>query len=178
MNTQRRSGEIVNATLLEVFLSFIFVVLAVAVFKVVEAQTAEENAERQRERAEQAEQENDRTRSERDAARQERDSLEQLYQSEHPPSCRKEYFLDVTLNAPEEWTIRVNYTVLRHKAGDLSDLEAQVFLEHFNDVRIHSFQKQRCRYPVLVYDTDAVNKDEYQRAIRAIRKIFYVAERD
>src|SRR4051794_36618172 len=110
MSRRRSSGEVINATLLEIFLSFIFVVLAVAWFgakklEAAEAETAAANA--RADSASRAMARADSLGRALAAAQAQRDSVERLYHSQLRPYCEDAYTMDITFNSPGMWTVRV-----------------------------------------------------------------------
>lgn len=186
---RRTSGEVINATLLEVFLALAFMVFALAVF---EKRRADENegklfgALTQR------------------AARALRDSLEaakesllttqrsvsvnaeslltahraiaQLrfdspYPSDCDPQARPEDVLTVGLVSPGRLEISVNRSAFGLTAGERFWLSPTQFSARFAAVREES-RDRGCRYKVRIEDSPSMSKEGYKEAMAAVTNIF------
>nr|PZN81608.1 MAG: hypothetical protein DIU57_13380 [Pseudomonadota bacterium] len=181
MNHARRrtSGEIVNATLLEIFLSFIFVVLALAVFVDNKQRDALQEVDSLRRRLAQLEEENDRLKQENDSLRNQNNSNQ--HNSPFPPQCPLSsggrYLLAFRLTEPNRWTAEVLEDWPPFYRGQQLIVTPTSYADQFETLRHASFDGRICRFAVLVYDSDRITKREYQEALVVIRRYFYVAER-
>lgn len=185
---RRTSGEIVNATLLEIFLSFIFVVLALAVFSASKQRDASADASRWQEQAAQLRQEADSlrgalatARASRDSLRQAYESLRAVYMSEFAPRCSlggdTRYLLAFRLTEPAKWTAEVLEDLPPFRRGQELTVTPVSYASLFEPLRRISYEERDCRFAVLVYDSERITKREYQEALAVIRRYFYVAER-
>lgn len=185
---RRTSGEIVNATLLEIFLSFIFVVLALAVFAGGRHRDASADATRWQEQAEQLQQEVDSLRgalatavASLDSLRQAYESLLDRYVSEFAPRCSlgggTRYLLAFRLTEPARWTAEVLEDLPPFRRGQELTVTPVSYTIQFEPLRRISYEERKCRFAVLVYDSERITKREYQGALNVIRRYFYVAER-
>jgi hypothetical protein len=185
MSRRRTSGEIVNATLLEVFLSLVFVVMAIAWFERVQTQQAKAEASEAQRSATVRLKGIDSLERTLKVVTQNRDSLRVevaalRFISPFPPYCEKEARpaepLTVTLDGPSELAVAVERDFFGHTRGTVLRVSTERFPAQFSAVRNFSVAKG-CRYPVRVLDTtEKVSKAEYKRALRAIRTTFYVRE--
>jgi hypothetical protein len=160
--TRRTSAEVVNATLLEVFLAFVFVVLSVAWFEhtasVQAANTVDSLATVQKGLVKQ------------------RELLRQaLILSPYAPPCRREvqpkYFATVTLTQSGTVDVRVNRTELGHPAGQRFAVTPEALADSFWDILQFSTDST-CHFLAVVRDA-TVSKESYKRGLKAVRDIFY-----
>jgi hypothetical protein len=192
MNRRRTSGEIINATLLEVFLALSFIVFGLAVFEKQRANAAEAALERAPTRRDldalrdslaaarslaaahadglvAAQVELDSLR----IARQELDSLR--FASRYPPDCEPGMtpaeFLTVTLGGGGQLAVTIHRAAFGFTAGASFTTTTGQFARSFAQVREYSLANG-CRYLVRIRDTDRTSKDEYKRALSAINTTF------
>jgi hypothetical protein len=172
---RRTSAEVVNATLLEVFLTFVFVVLSVAVFQQNRASAEKERADRLRESAGSLRQ---RLEDSLAIARDSVDSLIAKFVSPFPPPCVQD-------SSPDEFAIftltsvnRFDVLILRTEQGFMAGRRLRVmwpemrrtFLRIWNWSRAHD-----CRFKVRVQDTDGVSKADYKRGLAVVKSMFYTS---
>jgi hypothetical protein len=186
---RRSSGEIMNATLLEVFLALVFLVFALAVFHQRRADAAEEKIRGSISTHEAVELERrlaaarDSLATARRVANARLDSLQLAAQtiaklrfdSPYPPDCEPKanpaWLLTITLTGPAE------LTVLPHRAvGGLTPnvafkVSPAAFRQHFAGL-LESSRREGCRYYVRVQDTPNIPKAEYKVAMAAITSVF------
>jgi len=160
--TRRTSAEVVNATLLEVFLAFVFVVLSIAWF---EHATSAQQASRA---------------DSLDAAHahlvKQRDSLRQaLVLSPYAPPCHPgatpKYFATLTLAQTGLIDVRVSRSELRHAAGQRFAVSVDALPDSFDDLKRFS-RDSTCHFLAVVRDA-TVSKEIYKRGLKAVREIFY-----
>ncbi len=168
--SRRSSAEIINATLLEVFLAFIFVVLSIAWFERGRADTAFAIAGQA-----------DSLEDEVSSLTHERDTLQTAlrraqFNSPFPPICRPNAlprdFLTVTLASPGRVEVRVNRDELNHRASQTYSMSLEAFAATFNDVWTFS-QDSLCRFRARVDDTEGLPKADFKSALTVVRRIFY-----
>src|SRR2546428_11749687 len=100
--SRRSSAEIINATLVEVFLAFLFVVLALAWATDGQLKAEQKKTDQLRNENEASKGAAAKAQAERDAAKAEKDKLEERFWSQFPPACKTpepelRHFLVVTL---------------------------------------------------------------------------------
>ena len=152
----RTSAEVINATLLEVFLIFVFVVLSIAWFE-------RRRADAEGHRA--------------DSTGAQADSMKRAqFDSPFPPIChvaaRPRDFVEVTLAAPGRLDVRINRQELRHGSGQTYSLSFQAFADTFADIAGFS-QDSLCRFRARVRDTQGLPKDQFKKSLAVVRNIFY-----
>jgi hypothetical protein len=186
---RRSSGEIINATLLEVFLALVFVVFGLAVFvqQKGEAAAAAAKGSISREAADSLRHSLDALRDSlnaaRDVARTRADSLRLsrqqvatlLYESPHPPDCEPRanppWLMTVTLTGPGQLTVVGHRAIEGLTPGAAFTTSYADFTQRFRE--LDAGAKQRgCRYYVQVRDTPNTPKAEYKAAMQAITSIF------
>jgi hypothetical protein len=182
---RRSSGEIINATLIEVFLALVFMVFCLAVF--------EQSRSRQSEAALQGALPRDDVERLRDSLRTTLDSLTvargvasrrldslstaraQLFVSPHPPDCEPlanpPWLVTVKLVGPGEFSV-----VAHRPVGGLTPKVAvrmteEEFRARFADVRAAGL-KQGCRFLAMVEDTPGTTKAGFKHAVAVIRSVF------
>jgi hypothetical protein len=184
MNVRRTSGEIVNATLLEIFLTLVFLIFGLAAFEQqrAEAAIAAKNAapsphmlDSLRVLADSVQREQ---RAKADSLRvlsMANDSLRDLLISKYPPDCEPNAgpaeWLTVTLIGPDQLHVLVNRTEFGLVKGGTLDLTAESFVRRFAAVHAKS-ERLRCRYVVQINDTRATNKEEFKHAVSEISSVF------
>lgn len=197
---RRTSGEIINATLLEVFLALVFIIFALAVFATAEAEEAKKGlsgalrpAEVAVLRARIAELERE-VRLLRDSAafwrarymRQLRiaeataDTLGRVrFQSQHAPDCepsaKPPWLITVRLDAPERLVVTVHRDAPGLRAGETFTVSQSEFLARTQELQQAS-QRAGCRYFARIQDTPGVSKDAYKRAMSTIVTVFRFRE--
>ena len=154
--SKRTSAEVINATLLEVFLVFVFVVLSIAWFE-------QRRADAESGRA--------------DTADARADSMQRAqFESPFPPIChatsRPRDFITVTLVSGGRLDLRINRDELGHKAGTTLTLSLEAFADSFSDVDRFS-QDSLCRFRARIQDTEGLSKAEFKQLLMGVRKIFY-----
>jgi hypothetical protein len=186
---RRSSGEIINATLLEVFLALLFVIFGLAVFvqQKGDAATAALEGALSREAADGMRSSlsalRDSLASARNAARLRSDSLTAvqkrvaslLYESPHPPDCEPRadppWLMTVTLTGPGQLTVLGHRPVGGLTPGAVFTTSYAGFKERFRELDAAARQRG-CRYYVQVRDTPNTPKTEYKAAMQAITSIF------
>ena len=194
---RRSSGEIINATLLEVFLALSFMIFALAVFHKRRAEAAERRslplgalavdsvlATSWRGKEPVAE---DSLRYWRGLARANsnlRDSLAVFrrridsltFHSPYPPDCepnaKPREALTVTFAGPGVLRVRANRTLFGLGAGEMLTLSPAQFRARFAPVRALSIGRGGCRYHALVVDTPDMPKADYKVAMSAVTSVF------
>jgi hypothetical protein len=165
MSQRRSSGEIINATLLEVFLAFVFVVLALASFErntanaaVAARDSALVAAQQMRERAESAE--------------IERDSVRRVFLSQFPPLCESQPVLKVTITSEAKWEVIARRRIGGLMADVLKTYSPTQFREEFTPLA-DSARTRGCKFMVDIVGTDRVQTRTYIAARRQVLGLFY-----
>jgi hypothetical protein len=192
VNRRRSSGEIINATLLEVFLALTFIVFGLAVFEKQRANAAEDALDRApragdidvlRDSLDDALRVASTAGDSLAAARVELDSLRiakvQLdslrFASRYPPDCEPDAtppeLLTVTLTGGGQLGVTMHRAAFGFTSGATFTLTTAQFAGRFADVRDHS-RANGCRYLVRIRDTERTSKDDYKRALAAINTTF------
>ncbi len=174
--SRRTSAEIINATLLEVFLAFLFVVLTIASFEGARARRYRKVIGRVGSLAVQL----DSLKAADSVARSERDSLREVFgarfNSPYAPPCNgaatPRDFVTILLSVPDSIGVTINRDELSHNRGDRFVVSYQGFNEAFRDIRNHSVSKH-CHFIAHVSDSPTLAKSEYKRALRVVRAVFY-----
>jgi hypothetical protein len=179
---RRSSGEIINATLLEVFLALVFMVFALAIFEQQRANAAltPEDAVTLRKAVIAT---RDSLNTARRVARARFDSLtianqtiaKFRFDSPHPPDCepgaRPAWLVTVTLAGPGQLTVVAHRAIKGLEPGVQFTVPTGEFRSRFANLRDAS-EKQGCRYFALIKDTPNMPKAEYKAAMSAITSIF------
>lgn len=188
-NRRRSSGEIINATLLEVFLALSFVVFALAVFEQRRAQGFEDALRNRpsdaqvgavRESLDAARRvagaHADSTRqARRDVAAAERtiDSLRFL--SPYPPDCEPHAVpaevLTVILSGTDKLRVVARRSAFGLAAGEVVEATGAGFVVRFSAARAYSIE-HGCRYLVRIEDTPEMPKAGYKAALASVTSIF------
>ena len=192
MSRRRTSGEIINATLLEIFLALSFIVFGLAVFEKQRANAAEDALDRAP-RAGDVNALRDSLAAARRAAaltvdslltarveldslrvaKQELDSLR--FASRYPPDCEPDAtpaeLLTVTLTGGGQLAVTVHRPAFGFTAGRSFTTTTLQFAQRFAAVRDHS-RANGCRYLVRIRDTESTSKEDYKRALAAINTTF------
>lgn len=186
---RRSSGEIINATLLEVFLALVFVVFGLAVFvqQKGDALAAAAKGSVSREAADSIRSSlaalRDSLKTTREVARTRADSLRLsqtqvatlLYESPHPPDCEPRadppWLMTVTLTGPGQLTVVGHRPIEGLIPGAAFTTSYKGFTERFKDLDARA-QQRGCRYFVRIRDTPNTPKAEYKAAMQAITSIF------
>jgi len=166
VNQRRNSGEIINATLLEVFLSFVFVVLALAIF---------ERAKAEKEKSARTKVEvRDRGLAGKLAkAEAERDSLRFLYQSQFIPKCDDgRPLLQIELVRAAEWIVSPTSSVREPSPSSPTKMTPLEFQRRFGAVSSRE-QGRPCKFVVNVLDSGGLDKEQFKEAMRVITSLFY-----
>jgi hypothetical protein len=174
--SRRTSAEIINATLLEVFLAFLFVVLTIASFQGAKARQYRKAIGR----AEFLAFALDSLRTADSVARNERDSLREVFgakfNSPYAPPCkgaaRPRDFVTILLSIPDSIGVTVNRDELSHKRGQRIVVSFQAFNETFRDIREYSVSNH-CHFIARVGDTPTLGKADFKRALKVVKDIFY-----
>lgn len=182
---RRTSGEIINATLLEVFLSIAFIVFALAVFEQQRADGLENKAKEMRATVAAMTDSLKGIRASLMDARAQADSIIELNQviralqfnSRFAPDCEDREgrsgdvpWVTVTI---QQATLRVLVRTSRFgfKAGEEVVVSAEAFRGRFQGVRVYS-ELQGCRFPAQIVDTEGTSKNDYKRALAAVSTTF------
>jgi hypothetical protein len=194
---RRSSGEIINATLLEVFLSVTFIVFALAVFEQQRANDAEQRAviaeaalNRNQGDASSAAQAHAALRAARDSMTSMRaaqvanatrlDSMTRLvrslqFNSRIPPDCEGQPgeapWLTVTIRDESTLAVRVGASRFGFQGGQEFVVAPREFASRFGLVRAYS-EAHGCRFPAQIVDTDNSSKAAYKRALGAVSTTF------
>ena len=192
MNRRRTSGEIINATLLEVFLALSFIVFGLAVFEKQRANAAEDALDRAPRVGDVASLRDSLAVARRAVAitldslgsaqveldslrlaKQELDSLR--FASRYPPDCEPDAspaeLLTVTLAGGGQLAVTMHRAVLGFAEGASFTITTAQFPQRFAAIREHS-RANGCRYLVRIRDTERTSKDDYKRALSAINTTF------
>jgi hypothetical protein len=176
MKSRRTSGEIINATLLEIFLAFIFVVLTIAWLR-----TDQLEAEQAKNRGASARVDSlaaavARLSAQAATAAHERDSIAALYRSQFRPICADPYLLTVDLLSTSSWQVTVHQTEADLVAGSSFVISPRDFPGRM--AQVARVQNERtCYFRVITRDSPELDKTAYRHAVSQVRQIFYVAER-
>jgi|SRR5882724_5392029 len=178
MSPRRSSAEIINATLIEVFLAFLFVVLALAWFHGRDLASAKAALDNTKQQNSQLTEQRDTAIAQRNAANEAHDRIAARFLSQFPPLCQgrdsgSPYFLIITLTDAERVMTEVKYDHLSHRRGQVQTLSLREFGATFTDV-VTSSREKGCRFRVLINDTDRVSKADFKRAIGFIKERFYI----
>jgi isopentenyl diphosphate isomerase/L-lactate dehydrogenase-like FMN-dependent dehydrogenase len=178
--TTRRSGEIINATLMEVFITLCFLVLLLL-------QEAEDRAASVQ-RALSTERESFRQLTLAKATADERVSvqdqkiveLEDRWLSEHPGDCHLPSVpvkvLDAEVQQSGDIRVKVLAAIEGYAAGSVVTLSPAEFHQYFAPVWQYS-KRNRCRFIASVSNSPDVPLETYKRANGAIATIFRVVWR-
>lgn len=186
---RRSSGEIINATLLEVFLAATFMVFALAIFEQRRADDAESKLANQP-TAEQTKAFQDslakslaQAAAARHAAALWSDSLAAAqatirrlqFDSPYPPDCEHKenppWLLTVTLAGPRQLIVVPHRPAAGLTPGESLAVTPEGFRARFEALRATS-QSRGCRYFVRVRDTPNMPKADYKSAMSVITSIF------
>ena len=179
MASRRSSAEIINATLVEVFLAFLFVVLALAWATDGQLKAEQKKTDQLRNENEASKSATAKAQAERDAAKAEKDKLEERFWSQFRPACKTprpelRHFLMVTLAGPDQVVAKVQFELLSHQTGRVTDSSLEQFKAIFADVVRHA-SNNKCKYRILIHDTDRISKADFKRAIAVMKERFYIA---
>lgn len=197
MTQRRTSNEIINATLLEVFLTLVFVVLTVAVSaKKLAGQMKNKLSAEEQTAAASVASLKDEVKSLQDgitSLRRERESLKsqiaslqdqlKLAQSQRArfnspfrpqcdPDAKPKTFATFFLNVPGIIVIHVNRDKLRYRQGQEFPVPLDDFEDFFADIREYS-RVHECRFPVAIEDSDTLPKNAFKEDLAVIRGVFY-----
>lgn len=176
MKPRRTSGEIINATLLEIFLSFIFVVLTIAWFRTEQLKAEQAKSVESVTRADSLAALVAALRREAESAERQRDSIAALYRSQFRPACAGSFLLTVDLLSTSDWRVTIHETVADLSAGTSFSLGPRDFAPRMRGVAL--VQNQRtCNFRVITRDSPNLDKAAYREAVARVKQIFYVAER-
>jgi hypothetical protein len=175
---RRSSGEIINATLLEVFLTLSFMIFALAVFHKRRADIAEARAGGPGTVTISAEslaiwRQAGGLRDSLARTRRVIDSLR--FASPYPPDCEPKanppQLVTVTLAGPEDLLVVAHRPRFGLAVGQSARLSPEGFRARFADVRKYGLENG-CRFWVEVRDTPAMPKASYKAAMAAITATF------
>jgi hypothetical protein len=180
MSRRASSGEVINATLLEVFLALVFIIFGLAVWKQQELDDKQKEIISVR-RANTDEKLLTDSIAALLRARRVDDSLGKRlvdslkFISREPANCEPDgltpEFLTIALRPGPSLAVTVNRTVLSHEVAVTTLLTLQQFDEDFRDIRSYS-SVHLCYYSVHVRDLEGTSKADYKRALRVIYTIF------
>ncbi len=172
----RSTGEIIALTMMEVFLTFLFVVLTFTTVREVETAEMDEKLRRYAQTAQELSTLNDEVQNRLDAMRQERDTWRLRYESEFPPRCpqQERFFVAVTLVGNAQLEVHFNEDIRGSvcRAGQQSRFSEQGFATVFTPVLAQA-KRAGCRYTATIRDTPAVSKEELKRLQRLVKRYFY-----
>jgi hypothetical protein len=182
---RKSSGEIINATLIEVFLALVFMVFCLAVF--------EQNRSRQSQAALRGSLPGAEAQSLRDSLRSTLDSLSaarsiasrrldslstaraQLFVSPHPPDCEPlanpPWLVTVKLVGPGAFSVVAHRPVAGLTPRVAVRMTESEFRSRFAGVR-DTGVNQGCRFLAMVEDTPGMTKAGFKHALSVIRSVF------
>ncbi len=190
MKVRRTSGEIVALTMMEVFVTFIFALLAFSTIREVKPARMEQAVADQKvligdleARLRQLDEDTKRLRDERDlhAARarrleDERDALREKFLSEFPPKCppAESPVIDIVLKGDDTLDVTLNTDLLsgRYVKGTRLTLSGRQFSSYARPL-VDDGRSRRCKYLVQLRDSDTITKREFIRTEKTIRRDFY-----
>ncbi len=182
---RRSSGEIINATLIEVFLALVFMVFCLAVFEQNRSRESQAALAGALPRADE-ERLRDSLRSTLDSlavaraiASRRLDSLStaraQLFVSPHPPDCEPlanpPWLITVRLLASGALSVTPHRPVAGLTPGTAVRMTDEQFRARFAGVR-DAGMKQGCRFLAMVEDTPGTTKAGFKHALTTIRSAF------
>jgi hypothetical protein len=174
------SGEVINATLLEVFLALVFIVFGLAVWKQQEVDEKQKEliSVRKTTLAEKVWTDSiaallkERERND-SIAKRAIDSVK--FMTREPANCEADgltpEFLTIVLRPGPSLVVTVNRSILSHEAGSTTTLTSAEFEKEFRDVKAYSAARL-CYYRVRVRDMEGTSKTDYKRALAAIYTTF------
>jgi hypothetical protein len=168
MSGRRTSGEVVNATLLEIFLALVFIVLGIAWAKDSDAKRVADNLERERRRGQRLGEKLDTTGAALAEAR---------FNSRFPPYCDNGDtlpLLTITFDRPDTFLVAIQRDRFGFRIGEKLQVPLSRFADTFKEIRDTSLTRG-CRYRVRVIDTPGVSKEQYKRSLSRIVSTFYQA---
>jgi hypothetical protein len=185
LSRRRSSGEIINATLIEVFLALVFIVFCLAVFEQKKLREVNEQLVGVLGPAE--------TESLRDSLKRALDSLTvargvaarrldslataraQLFVSKYPPDCEPlanpSWIVTVDLLGPNHLSIVAHRPVAALTPGERIDATLRDFETRFAQVRDIEL-KQGCKFFAKVNDTPGTSKADWKLALSVISSVF------
>jgi competence protein ComGC len=173
---RRSSGEVINATLMEVFLFLSFLVLILLHSAVTAKEEAEKKSAEAEETATQLRHDVVSLDHKRRQAEQERDVYKEKYISNHPPDCRLEgvasTVVEVCIASANRLHVEMLATVGSHKLGEKALFTPDAFRRSFADVWELS-QRHECRFHALVRRELGVQTGDYIDANRPVAQLFY-----
>jgi hypothetical protein len=185
LSRRRSSGEIINATLIEVFLALVFMVFCLAVFEQkqlretsarlvgvlgsAEAKTLRDSLNVALDSLTEA----------RGVAARRQDSLAtaraQLFVSRYPPDCEPlanpSWIITVELLGPNHLSIVAHRPVAGLTPGQRIDATLPEFEARFDQVRADGL-KQGCKFFAKVNDTPGTSKADWKTALSVISSVF------
>jgi len=170
---RRQSGEIVNATLLEVFLALTFLVLAVVQESVRVEVTNEAEIRRLRDSLGMLS--DSLARLEAELAMRKGELLELRFNSRFPPDCpgvEEGEVAAVAIGGGDSVEVSVLSSRLGFAKGERRAMPTRAFPSTFEPFRAFG-REHGCRFRVRIIDSDAATKREYIRAMSAVVGIFY-----
>ena len=175
LSSRGTSAEVINATLLEIFLTLVFLVFSIAVFEQRKAIDATNRAKR-------AEATMDQTKANKTQLGDLQDSLAHMgtrldslkFTSREPTQCEKVPGAPDMLSVVfigERLRVTVTNAHLGLLAGYLGELTPLEFERRFEAIA-RDAHTRFCFYRVTVRDTHATTKEQYKRSLRAIYSAF------
>lgn len=176
---RRTSGEIINATLLEVFLALTFVVFSVAVFEKGERDKADVKADSSAAEA-------GRLRSTTEELAKARGMIASLAanvdsltaKSKIPPFCEPDAFpreiVSITLDASDRLTIRATRARFGFAPNTSIAISPAVLKERFAKLEAYGANNHNCRFVARVIDTPRITKTDLKRLCSRIQSVFRV----
>ena len=166
MSQRRSSGEVINATLLEVFLAFVFVVLALAYFESGKVQAAAGEQSAAQARAKAAE--------ERAAGLQRQvDSARDVYLSQFKPACDSgALLLTLKLTTRTRWEVTPRRDIGQITPSASREVRPKDFRSELAPA-IADGRARGCKYEIEIVGTDSISTSDYIRARQQLVQVFY-----
>jgi hypothetical protein len=180
---RRTSGEIVALTMMEVFLTFLFMILTFTSIRESESASLDEKLRHEQERAANLESEIDRLRresevlvGERDEARRRTEKLQRKYDSEFAPLCPQvdKFIIEVILHGDDRLEVVFNQDSGdgRYRRGTRVSMSSGQFRTYFAPLYRESV-RSGCRYSAIMRDTPTIDKAELLHLQKLVREFFY-----
>jgi len=175
----RTSGEIVNATLLEVFLTLSFLAMGLAVFAQARASRAEARAGRAQAHSTILRRALAKDSAKFDSLRGTQSALGSIIdslkaKSRLRPECDPDVpgdLITVKFDAGTRLVVTVNRAIFGLRKGEMFDIAEATFGSRFSEVSAFSLAN-RCLFSAFVVDSPLRSKDESKRGGRVIAAVF------
>lgn len=180
----RSSGEVVNATLMEVFVVLCFMMIVLYSsndrklteigVKYRDVEEANKSLLAERDQLKSAVEDHAMRAAQ---SEKERDDLRRRYLSEHPRDCRAPdvpvTLLRVNIADEDQLEVEVLGSFLAHIQGRKFNYTRPGFISAFTDVWNYSLE-QECRFRAIVSNAPSVETEAYKKANKAIAGMFRV----